>query len=457
MRRILVLAIVLFGANAAFAQQRHELSVEQAVEIAFRNVAELKNARLEYEIQKAKNAEILGQALPQITGSAGVQHYIELPKILFPDGSQAGVYSILKNEGLLPQSTPVPAPTMQQISFQQPWNANLSGTLTQLLFQPDVFVGLQARKTALNLTEAQIKTVEEKVKDSAYKKYYAILIAQKQLDFLNESILRVNKLFSDQQALFKNGFIEKLDLDKTEVQLNNLKTTRSLVENALQINYGVLKLTLNLPQKDTVFLTDNLTIDKVKEDVLIDTFNYDTRAEIQSLQYLRDLQKLDIKRYKMGYIPTLAAQFNYGVSGMGNHFITDKSTIWLRSSFVGLSLSVPIFDGLQRQQKILQSKLTLEKTENNLDALKNAIDFEQFAFKSQFTNALLNLDAMDRNMELAKKVFNATQIKYQQGLGSSFEVLQSETELQTAQNNYFNALYNAIVSKISYYRSLGRL
>lgn len=458
MRSKFLVLFLLCTTVYAKAQQKYELTVQQAVELAYKNVVELRNAQLDYQIQQSKNQEIFGQALPQISGSAGLQHYLQLPKILFPDASQAGIYSVLIKEGILPQGTVIPSPVVQQVSFQQPWNTSVGATLTQLLFQPDVFVGLQARQTALNLSKAQVEAMKEKVKDSAYKKYYAILIAQKQLEFLQSSVERIEKLYKEQTELYKNGFIERLDLDKVEVQLNNLKTTASVVENAVRINYGILKLTLNINQKDTVILKDELSVDQLKQGVLEEGFVYDNRPEIRSLQYLRDLNKLDVKRYKMGYIPTLAAQVNYSITGQGQNFITDKNaTTWIRSSYIGLSLNLPIFDGFQRREKIKQANLNLQKTENQIEQVKNAIDFEQFAYKESLKNALLNLDAQVRNMNLAKRVYETTLVKYQQGLGSSVEMLLAEGEFQNAQNNYFNALYNAIVSKISYQRSLGKL
>src|SRR5205085_7327138 len=146
------------------------------------------------------------------------------------------------------------------ISIQQPWNANAGITLQQLLFQPDVFVGLQARKTALGLSQAQLEQVKERVKDSAYKKYYAILIAEKQLHFLNEGIQRLEKLYNDDSIMFKNGFVERLDLDKVQVQLTNLQTTRNVVENYVKLAYGVLKFSIGVSQKDTVVLKEELSV-----------------------------------------------------------------------------------------------------------------------------------------------------------------------------------------------------
>lgn len=443
--------------SAAGAQQRYELSVKEAVDLAYKNVIELKNAQLDYKNQVAQNKEILGRALPQITGSAGAQYYLQLPTILFPNAADAGIYNILVKENLLPQGTIIPDPTLQAISFQQPWNLSIGASVQQLLFQPDVFVGLQARQKALDLSTAVIEQTKEKIKDSAYKRYYAILIAQKQSYFLAESITRLEKLYHDDSIMYKNGFAEQLDLDRVQVQLNNLRTTQSIVESSVQLSYAALKFALGLSQKDTVVLKEELTDDTIKEGILDETFKYEDRAEVRTLNLTKQLQELDVRRNRIGYLPTVALAGNYSINGQGQHFFTNSDTRWLKSSYIGLNVNVPIFDGFQRKYRTQQAQITVDKTANNIENLKQAIDFEQVATKETLKNSLLNLDVQNRNLALAQKVYNATKLKFEQGLGSSFEVLQADTDYQTAQSNYFNALYNSIIAKISFQYSLGKL
>src|SRR6185503_3346646 len=168
--------------------------------------------------------------------------------------------------------------------------------------------------------------------------------------------------------------------------------------------------------------------------------------------------KLDVKRYKLNGLPTVSLAGNYTVNAMGPNFVTDKeSTTWFRSSYLGVNVNVPIFSGFQRKYKLVQSKLNLEKVSNNVDNVKQAIDFEQVATKESLRNALQNLDIQERNLELAERVYNTVKKKFEQGLGSSFEVLQSDTDFQAAQGNYFGALYNAMIARISYLYSLGKL
>jgi outer membrane protein TolC len=257
--------------------------------------------------------------------------------------------------------------------------------------------------------------------------------------------------------MYKNGFAEKLDLDKVQVQLTNLKTQQSWMQNTVQLAYAALKFALGVKQTDTVILKDDLTVANIKENILDNNFKYEDRPEIRTLSYAKRLQELDLKRNRMSYYPTVALTGNYGVTGMGQKFFTDQSTLWIRSSFIGLNVSVPIFDGFQRRYRIQQTQFNVEKAENTINNVKEAIDFEQVITKESLKNALLNLDMQERNMQLAERVYNSTKIKFEQGLGSSFEVLQADSDYQTAQSNYFTALYNAIIAKTSYLKSLGKL
>lgn len=456
MKKLQIIFCLILLAGALSAQQRYELTVKEAVDLAYKNVVELKNAQLDYKIQQAKNNEIKGQALPQLSGTVSANHYLQLPQILFPQSDQ-GIYDVLIRENLLPAGTKAPPPYLAPFSFQQPWNLQAGATVTQLLFQPDIFVALQARQTALDYNQSVIEQTKEKIKDSAYKRYYAILIVQKQLYFLNAGLERLQKLYHDDSIMYKNGFAERLDLDKVQVQLNNLKTTQSMVESAVTLSYAALKFALGLSQKDIVVLKDDLTTESLKEGVLDESFKYEDRAEIRTLDVSKKLLDLDIKRNKLGYLPTVALAGNYTVNAMGKGFFTSSGTTWFNSSYIGLNVNIPIFDGFQRKYKVQEAQLTSEKMSNTIENVKQGIDLEQAASKENLKNALFNLDIQERNQDLAEKVFNATKLKFQNGIGSSFEVLQADTEWQQAQANYFNAMYNAIVAKISYQYSLGKL
>jgi outer membrane protein len=460
--KLILLLSLLLATHFVKAQQITQLSIKDAIQQAFKNLPSLKNLELDYQIQGQFNKQIEAAAYPQITGSAGLNKYLQLPQFLFPDGTATAIYSILKEEGVKdgtgnPINKEIPL-TSRSVSFQQPWNASVGITLNQLLFQPDVFVGLKARAAALEFSKSNIDVEKEKVKEQAYKQYYAVLIAEKQLEFIKVGITRLEKLKNDIEQLYKNGFREKLDIDKVEVPLNNLKTSQNLLENAIKLNYSGLKFALGLSQKDSVMLTDKLSTTELKSNLPGDVdFDFSNRKEIQLLTNAKKLQELDLKRQQLSNLPTVAGFVNYQAQGQGQNFITDRSTFWIRTSLVGLQLNVPIFSGFQRKYKIKEANLKLAKIDNNFDQLKKAIELEQTINKNVLKNSLLNLDIQQRNMDLATTIYNTTKKKYEQGLANSFEVLQDQNAITDAESKYFDALYQATIAKVSYLRALGKL
>jgi outer membrane protein TolC len=225
----------------------------------------------------------------------------------------------------------------------------------------------------------------------------------------------------------------------------------------VNISYAALKFALGLSQKDSVVLKEDLTTEAIKENILDDSFKYEDRAEIRTLSYSKRLRELDAKRHSLGYLPTVALAGNYSIVGQGQKFFTSPETRWFKSAYIGLNANVPIFDGNQRKQRLKQAQLNVEKIDNTTTLAKQGIDLQQTITREVLKNALLNLDAQERNMKLAETVYNTTKKKFEVGLGSSFEVLQSDADWQQAQANYFNALYNSIIAKISFQASLGKL
>jgi outer membrane protein len=455
-----IIIAVLLG-NAAAAQQKYQINVKEAVDIAFKNVTEIKNARLDYEIIDARNKEVAGAALPQITGSFQANHYLSLPLIQFPDATELAIYDVLKREGVRDANgNPITADgqfNVRSVSFLSPWNINFGANVQQLLFEPQVFVGLQARKAFRESGQIQIKVAEDKVRETVYKSYYAVLIYEKQLGFVQESLIRLRKLSSDMEVMFKNGFVERLDIDKTTVSLNNTLAIENQLKNGIAISYASLKMVMGLNQADTLVLRDSLSPQEVKEGLLDEAFSYEDRNEIKLLNKAKQLQSYDIKRYKLSYFPTVAAFYNFQRTGQRNPSAKTDPWFWYSVSQIGVNLSLPIFDGNQKKYKIKQSKLVLQKLDNSIDQAKKGIDLERVVARNTLTNALLSMDIQEDNMRLAQKVFDTEKRKYEAGLGSSFNILQSDTDLQQAQANYFRALYEAIVAKVSWLKASGKL
>jgi outer membrane protein len=446
------------------AQNRYALTAREAVDLAFKHAVLLKNANLDYHIQKAMNSEITSQAYPQANGTVSASHFFSIPVTAIPDFISPGIYKVLEDNSVQNSSTGslIKSPGEFGIfpaQFGVPWTASAGFTIQQLLFQPDVFVGLQARETSLEYATNNIRLMEDSIKSNVYNSYYAVLIANKQLSFLDDAVRRLEKLLHDQNVMYENGFVEKLEVNRTQVALTNVRTNQNNLINLSRLGLAALKVSMGIPQQDSLRLRDTLSLDVITDGVIDNSgFSYEDRNEIKVLNSVKRLQELDVKRNRMAYIPTVAAFWNYSRNAQRLKFnFFDTNEKWFPTSIVGLNINVPIFDGFQKKYRIRQAKLEVEKTTNTIDNLKNVIDFQQEAARIQLSNAIAGVRLQEDNMELARSVYNTSKTKFEEGVGSNFEILQAETELQTAQQNYFQALYNATVARTAYLKAVGRL
>lgn len=459
-----LLTMALYGKTQVPERKIHSISAAQAVDMALKHRTEILNARLDIDNQVAYNKEITGLALPQVYGNIGAAYNFNIPVTVLPDFISPTVYGVLEDNGVKDgNGNPIKWDGVINTfpaQFGVPWQASLTASVQQILFQPDVFIALKARSGALELYENQLKVAEDTVKSNIYNTYFGVLVSEKGLEFARESQTRLQQLLKEQQELYKNGFIEKLDIEKTQVNLNNIGTSVIRLENMVTTSYAGLKFALALPQSDSLHLTDELTDDWVKRDIfdMSNDFKYEQRNEIKTLLTTQELQQLQVKRYKMAAIPSLTAQWNLGTSAQRQRFsFFDTGDRWFFSNNVGVNLRVPITDGFQRHNRVKQAEYTLEKTRNTIDQYKQYIDFQVLNARTSLANAIAAFNNQQENKELAEKVFNTTRIKYEQGLGSSFEVLQAETDLQTALSNYYSSLYGAGIARIAYMRALGKL
>jgi outer membrane protein len=433
---------VMLVATGLKAQRTVPLSAKEAVDFAMKNNVQVKNAIVSIAIQQQQNREITAAALPQVDGNVAMTDYLAIPTNLLPAeffGGAPGTY--------LP------------VKFGTKFNGSYGANLRQILFDGQVFVGLQARTASIKYATQNVDVTKEQIKANVYKVYYQLVVGKVQVKILEANISRAEKLLRDTKELFKNGFAERLDVDKVTVNISNLNTEKTKVLNQLETGNIGLKYLMGFPVKDQVVLTDSLRDENLKDDVLdAGDAKYDDRIEYRLLQTVSMLNKYNIKRYQMSYLPSLNLNVGYTSIAQRNTFNFFKSgEKWFPTSLFSLSLNIPIFDGFARDARIKQARLALEQTINNLADLKNNIDNEILTAKVSIRNAIITLDEQKNNMELAEKVYNQTKLKYEQGLGSNLEVTNAETDLTTAQNNYFSAKYDAIIAKIDYLKATGKL
>lgn len=467
-RKLAAVAIsILISAASVTAQEqvtptRHSFTLQQTVDYGLKNATQVKNALLDIAIQKQTNREVTAAALPQVNGNITGTHYFNIPVTSLPNFIAPATYQVLVDEAVKNgngQTITFPEGGFGNIAaqFGVPWTLNAGIDFSQILFDGQVFAGLQARSTAMDLATKTAALTSEQIKANIEKIYYQLVVGEKQLGSIQANIDRFEKLLHDTKEIYKNGFAEKLDVDKVQVQLNNLYTEKQKVTNQLTAGNAGLKFLINIPQKDTLVLTDSITDDDIKKDILDSSYNYADRKDIQVLTALAKLNGYNVKRYQLSRIPTIAAFASYSKNAQRNTFDFFGRGDWFTTSLIGVKISVPVFDGFARRAKIENAKLTLQKANNNLEQAKQNMDYEVATIRDKMKTAVLTLDNQKQNIKLAEEVFNTTKKKYEQGLGSNQEIYNAQAELKVAQNNYYSALYDAINAKIDYLKSTGKL
>ena len=436
----LMLSLITF-AGIATAQTKNEFSIAQCVEFANKNNLQVKNSLLTIKSQEAINKEVTASALPTVTATVGGVNYLELPVSLLPGeifGGTAGSF--------------IP------VRFGTKFNANASIQLQQLLFDGQVFVALQARRATIELQQKSAEVTEEMIKTNIHKIYYQLVVSKTQIALLDANIERLQKLEHDSKELYKNGFVEKLDLDKIAVQIANLQTEKLKASNGIELGYIGLKTLMGMPVKDTLVLTDKISEDQITTDVANNQdYAYTDRKEFQAVSLGKKLNEYNIKRYQLSYLPTIAMSGAFTKNAQRNQFNFFKGGDWFTTSFVGLNISAPIFDGFARKARITKAKIDLQQTENQLQNLRLTIDAEVTQAKMNFATAISTLSYQKKNMQLAESVYAQTKKKYEIGTGSNMEITAAQTDLVTAQSNYIGAMYSAIIARVDYLKATGKL
>lgn len=457
-----ILAIIsVCGSLAAFSQARHELSVQQAVDYASKNNVQVKNALVDLDIQLQTNKEITAMAYPQLNGSLSTTYNPNVAVQVFPNFIGAATYGVLAQEGVKDgNGNAIVSPTdfgFIEAQFGTKFLASAGLDFNQILFDGQVFIGLKARKTTLDFQRKNVEVTQEQIKANIYKIYYQLVVARTQIELLDANIARLDSLLADTREIYKNGFAEKLDVDKVSVQIANLQTERVRALNTIQNGYFGLKFLMGMPIRDSLVLTDTLSEQQIKDGILeSSSYQYTDRKEYQYAELGKRLGEFNIRRYKLTKLPTASLNAGYSKFAQRNQFDFYRGDYFTASS-ISLRINVPIFNGFANDARIRRAELELQQSVNNMENLKLSIDNEVEQARTNFRTAVATMDYQKKNMDLAVLVYEQTKKKYEMGLGSNIEINAAQVDLKAAQTNYINSLYDAIIARVDFLKATGKL
>jgi outer membrane protein len=434
---------------AVSAQSDSSYSLKRCIDYALLNQTSIRNAESDYSMAKAKVGEIRSFGLPQINGAASIIDNTSLRRMFFEVGANP----------FIPPGSGKPGDVVASPNlFQLRSSGDASGTISQLLFDGSYIVGLQAAGTYRQLAEKSIQQSKIQTVDNVTKAYYMVLINQERLKLLAANVSRLDTMLKQTRALYEAGFVEKIDADRLEVSYNNLNTEKQKFENLMGLSMVILHFQMGMPLDSAMVLTDKLSDLQFEiPNITAENFDFNSRIEFSLLETQKRLQFFEKKNVFAGYLPRLVAFATGGYTrqdkSVGNLF----GNRWYPYSMIGMNLSVPIFDGLNKHYKAQQARLNITKTENNISALKNSIGLQIMQAQISLKNNIQTLASQKRNMELAEEILRVTKIKYQAGVGSNIEVVNAEASFKEAQTNYFTALFDAMVSKVDLQKASGTL
>ena len=425
------------------AQETKSMSLEECIAYALENSERTKITSLEKEIAAAEVRKTIGLGLPQVEINSGINYNYEVQQSLIDISSF---------------DSSIPVGTEAAIAFGQGYDGNMNLSLRQLIFDGSFFVGLQASRTYQELSSKEHIKTEIDIVEAVSKAYYSVLINDERLELLKKNNGGLDSLLNDTKALNEAGFVEKIEVDRLRVTSNNLKVELNKLTQYSGITSKILKFQMGMDLNEELTLSQSLDDLSPEKTLMVDDFNYSDRIEFSQLETNESLIELEMKNNRVQYLPKLYAQFNYGANSAAPDFNKlVQSDRWFSFGAIGLTLSIPVFDGFIKKNKIQQNKIQLDQMEAQKSMLSKSIDLEVQQSSVNLNSNIEALEVQRQNMTLAQDIYNITETKYKEGVGANLEVIDADTSLKEAQTNYYSALFDAVIAQIELKKALGTL
>jgi outer membrane protein len=440
----LVLLIACLGLFSASQAQTNPLSLQDALQYALKNKSAAVKAKLDQENSQHKIDEARSQALPQVSASGSLTYNPILQLSAVP-GDLAGQ----------------PGTTLL-IPFGQKWNSGASVTLSQKLFDKSVFTALKAAKTTREYYDILASFTDEQVIEQVASQYYQVLVQRQQLVVIDSNIAITTRVKDIIEGQYKNGLAKKIDLDRSRVNLSNLQAQRQQLLNAVQLQENLLKFLMGISIETPISIPSSV-VDSIQPQLnvlneLPDVKNLSDYKVLKKQEALLTLQK---EAHKAANYPSLSLSGTYGYTGLGNQFPIGKSNgngaNWFDNASVGLTLRIPLFNGFSTRSKVRQTEVEIKKLQQDIRDKELSLNLTYQNARAQLENSLITLNAQQENVALAEEVYANTMNNYNQGLAPLTDLLDAQSSLTTAQNNYSAALLDYRLAEIQLMKAQGTL
>jgi outer membrane protein TolC len=432
-----ILIFLLSMTSVLYSQEKpksYSYSLDEAISHALTNNYTAINAERDIASAKQKKWETTAMGLPQINGSVDFQNNIELQKSLIPAQFFGG------NPG-----------EFQEIAFGTKNNMNARTSLSQLLFDGSYIVALQASKTYLKFYQNAKQKTATDIRELVINAYGNVLLANESILILEKNKAILEKTLFETNEIFKNGLIEEENVEQLQITLSTVKSNLNNVKRLLEISSKMLKITLGLSIDDNLLLTDKLdtlTIRNLDTSFSKGGFSLEKNVNYQMALNFQEQRKLEYKLQKNKALPSLSANLNFGYNAFGNEFqFFTSNQRWLNYSNVGVNLNIPIFSSLARSARTQQAKIAYEKSKTDLIETSQKLKLQYENALSQYEFSIEEYATARTNLNLAERIEKKQQIKFTEGLSSSFDFSEAQRQLYSAQQNYLQSMVNIINKK----------
>lgn len=429
--------LFLFTLTVAFSQdtlQTYSFTLEEAIAFALENNYSAINADRDIIDAQKQKWEVIATGLPQITGDVSYQNQLKQPVSLIPGEIAGG------DPG-----------TFIPVVFGQQHQATATATLRQKLFDGTYIVGVQATKAFLSYSANNREKTRLDIRKSVTEAYGNVLLAQESVFIFEKNLETLDKNLYETQKIFENGLgdeesVDQLQITKSSVE-NQLKNAIRLQDITRQMLNLMMGIAIDAPTKLEEDL-DVLAQQQIDLGLMETQLNMENNVDYKLALNLNEQRFYEWKQAKSRALPTLDAFINYGSSAFADNFnFFNSDQQWFDSSVLGFDLSIPIFSSMGRSASTSRAKIALEKAKTQLTEAQEQIRLQLDQGKSEYILAIEEYETAKQNLKLAERIENKNQIKYTEGIASSFDLRQAQTQLYDAQQGYLQSMVEVINKK----------
>lgn len=439
-KSLMLILLALFLAKGIHAQgDSSGFTLIQAQEYALKNAFAVKSVKYDAEVANNTTQELIGIGLPQVNGTASYLYNIYAPYAIIPAGSFG--------------------PSDVRVRFQQPHNLTLGVTASQLLFDGTWLVGLEASKSYEKLQNKNIEKSEIETKDDIAQSYYLAVVAGESLKILQSSRDALSKTLKESEAFYDAGFIEKQDIDQLKLALNDINIQISYAEEQSRFTKDLLKFQMGYPlQKEITLTEDAQSLMSLDSNSLLNApFNVQENIDVELAQSGLMMQQLNLKSKKAAYLPNLVAAWTIQTQAQRSEFnFFDTKEPYLYGNFLAFQLNVPILSGGQRKYATKKAEVEVRRLTDMKTLAEQSAELAYRNAKMELDNAMKVFDSSKESLQLSEDIYKTAEIKFKEGIGTSMDLTQRNTQVLQSQGAYIQAMLKLLQAKNNLAKALNQ-